>query len=145
MTPTLISLPTPTILSPFELTVQAIYSKSHPEYIKYIYLVAPISLAILNPIGFIMMEFQRTINSRNQSGGLCKALGKVLKGIAMNPIVNMTITGIIFNFILKSSLPQILDNIFLVLGKCTKNIIKYRVFLLLFVVLKRTLDNLHIS
>ncbi|KAK3780259.1 hypothetical protein RRG08_047248 [Elysia crispata] len=96
--------------------VQAIYSKSHPEYIKYIYLVAPISLAILNPIGFIMMEFQRTINSRNQSGGLCKALGKVLKGIAMNPIVNMTITGIIFNFILKSSLPQILDNIFLVLA-----------------------------
>ncbi|KAK3780258.1 hypothetical protein RRG08_047247 [Elysia crispata] len=99
--------------------VNAIYSESHPEYVKYLYLIAPVALAILNPIGFIMMEFQKTINSKHHgnNGGLFKALIKVLKGIALNPIVNMTVTGIIFNFILKGSLPGILDNIFLVLGQ----------------------------
>ncbi|GFR68725.1 integral membrane protein GPR155 [Elysia marginata] len=99
--------------------VDAIYSKIHPEYAEYIYLVAPISLALLNPIGFILMEFQNTINAREQgeSKGFCKALLKVLKEIALNPIVNMTVAGIIFNFILSSSIPEILDGIFKVLAE----------------------------
>ncbi|GFR68715.1 integral membrane protein GPR155, partial [Elysia marginata] len=59
--------------------VNAIYSKSHPDYVKYLYLIAPAALAILNPIGFIMMEFQKTLNSpdNEQNGGFCKALAKV--------------------------------------------------------------------
>ncbi|RUS82235.1 hypothetical protein EGW08_010011 [Elysia chlorotica] len=99
--------------------VNAIYSESHPEYVKYLYLIAPAALAILNPVGFVMMEFQKTINSGEHSdnGGFWKVLSKVLKEIAMNPIVNMTVTGIVFNFILDGSLPGILDNIFLVLGQ----------------------------
>lgn len=36
--------------------VDAVYSKSHPSYIKYIYLIAPISLCFLNPIAFFFME-----------------------------------------------------------------------------------------
>ncbi len=36
--------------------VSAIYSQTHPDYINYIYLLAPISLCILNPIAFLMLE-----------------------------------------------------------------------------------------
>ncbi|KAL1375313.1 hypothetical protein pipiens_004697 [Culex pipiens pipiens] len=36
--------------------VTALYSKIHPEYASYIYLLAPISLAFLNPIGYVLCE-----------------------------------------------------------------------------------------
>lgn len=36
--------------------LEAVYSKTHPDYLRYIYLIAPISLCILNPIAFFMME-----------------------------------------------------------------------------------------
>ena len=36
--------------------VIALYGASHPEFPAYLYLLAPISLAILNPIAFILME-----------------------------------------------------------------------------------------
>ena len=80
-------------------------------------MVAPIALAILNPIGFIMMELQKTLNSGGQGGGFLKATVKVLKEVALNPVVNMTVVGIVFNFILDGSLPGLVDNIFLVLGE----------------------------
>lgn len=37
--------------------VQALYHHAHPEYEKYLFLMAPLSLAILNPIGYIFLEF----------------------------------------------------------------------------------------
>lgn len=39
--------------------VMALYQKTHPEYASALYLMAPISLAILNPIGCIMMEISK--------------------------------------------------------------------------------------
>ena len=36
--------------------VNAVYGHSHPDYLRYIYLIAPISLCILNPIAFFMLE-----------------------------------------------------------------------------------------
>lgn len=40
----------------FKFLVLALYSKTHPDYPAYLYLMAPISLAILNPIAFVLME-----------------------------------------------------------------------------------------
>lgn len=34
------------------------------DYVSYIYLLAPVSLAIINPIGFTFMEFQKQISSK---------------------------------------------------------------------------------
>ena len=42
--------------------LKAIYGQSHPEYASYMYLIAPISLVILNPIGFIILEVGRANN-----------------------------------------------------------------------------------
>lgn len=39
--------------------VMALYQKAHPEYASYLYLMAPISLAILNPIGYVLMEISK--------------------------------------------------------------------------------------
>jgi predicted permease len=40
--------------------LEAIYSTSHPDYLRYIYLIAPVSLCILNPIAFLMLETNET-------------------------------------------------------------------------------------
>lgn len=39
--------------------LEALYRKTNPEFLQYIYLVAPISLMILNPIGFVMLEIDK--------------------------------------------------------------------------------------
>ena len=44
--------------------LKALYSQSHPEYPSYLYLLSPISLAILNPIGCILMEVDK-VKSKN--------------------------------------------------------------------------------
>ena len=45
--------------------VKALYGQSHPEYPSYLYLISPISLAILNPIGCVLMEVDK-VRSDNQ-------------------------------------------------------------------------------
>ena len=52
------------------LPVQALYGTSSSEgfnYVSYIYLLAPVSLAIINPIGFTCMEFQKQLSSKTMS------------------------------------------------------------------------------
>lgn len=34
------------------------------DYASYIYLLAPVSLAIINPIGFVFMELQKQLSNR---------------------------------------------------------------------------------
>lgn len=42
-----------------DFLVVALYQKTHPEYASYLYLMAPISLVLLNPIAFILMEVEK--------------------------------------------------------------------------------------
>lgn len=44
----------------------ALYKDIHPEYASYLYLMAPISLAILNPIGLILMEIAKISQNKNE-------------------------------------------------------------------------------
>ena len=50
----------------FFLLVMALYKDIHPEYASYLYLMAPISLAILNPIGLILMEIAKISQNKNE-------------------------------------------------------------------------------
>merc|ERR1719193_811098 len=52
--------------------LEAIYAESHPEFLEYIYLLAPVSLCILNPVGFFMLEFSK---SRPSPSGLATQRG----------------------------------------------------------------------
>ena len=46
--------------------VLALYGQSHPQFPAYLYLLAPISLAILNPIAFILIEIGTKLNEENK-------------------------------------------------------------------------------
>jgi len=47
--------------------LSSIYAKTHPEIPMYLYLLAPVNLVILNPIGLICMEIDKQINGANAS------------------------------------------------------------------------------
>ncbi|XP_053674350.1 integral membrane protein GPR155 [Anopheles nili] len=123
--------------------VSALYSKIHPEYASYIYLLAPISLAILNPIGFVLMEISKIKEKNaenNQSANevashpptTCPELAaqnrrKILKGKALvvfkmvesiffNPILLMTLLGVIGGQIFSNGLPVYLSSVLRSLG-----------------------------
>lgn len=45
----------------------ALYKDVHPEYASYLYLMAPISLALLNPIGLVLMEISKIIQTKAEA------------------------------------------------------------------------------
>ena len=102
------------------LSVEALYGKTNREYLQYIYLVAPISLVMLNPIGFTLLEIHRqkqeSVTSPTKRGN-CILVLKVIKEVLTNPIVFMVIIGIIGNFVFKQKVPGIIDDVLEVLGK----------------------------
>jgi len=99
------------------ITVKALYSESHPEFLQYIYLVAPISLVFLNPIGFTMLEIHRRSQDSAPNRGTCRVLLLVLKDVISNPIVFMVLIGIAGNFVFQQKVPTVLDDILQVLGE----------------------------
>lgn len=90
--------------------VEALYQTTYPEYLQYIYLVAPISLMMLNPIGFIFCEIQKWKDSQNASQNKVKIVGLGLLRVLQNPIVFMVFIGIAFNFILDQKVPEYMEN-----------------------------------
>lgn len=96
------------------LSVVALYEKVHPDYADYLYLMAPISLVILNPIGFILMELGKHDAASSE---LVERYTKwqlaftVAKSIVCNPVVFMTMLGIIGNFIFQHHLPLVVSGL----------------------------------
>uniref|UniRef100_A0A672T2X0 G protein-coupled receptor 155 n=1 Tax=Sinocyclocheilus grahami TaxID=75366 RepID=A0A672T2X0_SINGR len=80
--------------------VDALYRSSHPEYIQYIYLVAPVSLMLLNPVGFALCEIQRWRHTSDRSYSKLHVL--------KNPIVFMVIVGILSHFLFGGHVPVLL-------------------------------------
>jgi len=95
--------------------LNAIYGANHPEYPMYLYLLAPVSLAFLNPIGFVLMEIGK---SRDSSVAMSrsKIAVKAVQGIIKNPIITMTFLGILGNLIFHSSMPTIIHDFMQTLG-----------------------------
>lgn len=111
----------------FFFSVNALYRKTHPEYALYLYLMAPISLAILNPIAFVLMEINKQndqtpiITIEGQSKWcVCslKLLKQIAKGIAFNPVVVMTVLGIFGNAAFKHQLSIYIEGLLEVSGHC---------------------------
>ena len=90
-----------------------------------LYLVAPISLLFLNPIAFTLLEVDRVKLIENkestekgdekqhkdqhlESKGSLKALLSVLKGLISNPVIAMTVLGVIANSVFSSEPPLVL-------------------------------------
>ncbi|XP_069081477.1 lysosomal cholesterol signaling protein isoform X3 [Pleurodeles waltl] len=90
--------------------VEALYQSSYPEYLQYIYLVAPVSLIMLNPIGFIFCEIQKWRDHPNSSQNRFKIVGYALLHVFKNPIILMVFIGICFNFLLGQKIPTFMEN-----------------------------------
>ena len=95
--------------------IEAVYKHSHAEYGRYVYLIAPISLVILNPIGFFLIEIQKRIDNqrkhRGQSSDKFQLILTVFRQMSCNIIVLSTLFGVIFNQIFQQHLPNILESI----------------------------------
>uniref|UniRef100_A0A1B6CSN7 DEP domain-containing protein n=1 Tax=Clastoptera arizonana TaxID=38151 RepID=A0A1B6CSN7_9HEMI len=98
--------------------VAAIYQKTHPEYISYIYLLAPVNLVILNPFAFVLMEFhkQKTLLPGENDMTTVKMIKSILQSIATNPVVFMTLFGMLANIVCNHTLPIVVSEILNVFG-----------------------------
>ncbi|XP_050352067.1 integral membrane protein GPR155 isoform X2 [Nymphalis io] len=103
--------------------INAIYEKTHPEYSLYLYLMAPISLAILNPVAFILMEIDKqrqsppTVVVPQQHLQKLKMLLQLCKGIIFNPVLVMTILGIMGNIVFQHQLSVYIEGLLEVFGQ----------------------------
>lgn len=89
--------------------VEALYRNTHPEYLQYIYLVAPVSLMVLNPLGFALCEVQRWRSGEPHQQSKIRVLGLVVLQVVKNPIVFMVVIGIISHFLLNQKIPPFLE------------------------------------
>ncbi|KAJ2944304.1 hypothetical protein O0L34_g18290 [Tuta absoluta] len=104
--------------------INAIYEKTHPEYALYLYLMAPISLAILNPVAFVLMEVskqQATRQAMNEEErkinvSKLKLVKQIFKGIVYNPVLAMTVLGILGNILFKHKLSIYIEGLLQVFG-----------------------------
>nr|XP_020452055.1 integral membrane protein GPR155 [Monopterus albus]XP_020452056.1 integral membrane protein GPR155 [Monopterus albus] len=85
--------------------VEALYQSTYPEYLQYIYLVAPVSLMLLNPIGFAFCEIQKWKDQENHQQSKLLIAGLVVLQVLKNPIVFMVVIGIIAHFVLHQTVP----------------------------------------
>lgn len=97
-----------------------LYDKMQPTFSHYLYLVAPIQLAFLNPIGFLMMEYGRThedsIEQTTRPPARRRFLA-TLAGIAKNPVVIAPTLAIVWNVSTSgAALPSVVERILDSLG-----------------------------
>ncbi|XP_032682563.1 integral membrane protein GPR155 isoform X2 [Odontomachus brunneus] len=94
--------------------IDALYGQTHPEYAAYLYLMAPISLAILNPIGFVLLEIgKRRVEEHTSYKDMVLS---VVKGVVLNPVLFMTVLGIVGNLVFRHNVPHLLATILEVFG-----------------------------
>uniref|UniRef100_A0A8C1UFD9 G protein-coupled receptor 155a n=1 Tax=Cyprinus carpio TaxID=7962 RepID=A0A8C1UFD9_CYPCA len=89
--------------------VEALYRNTHPEYLQYIYLVAPVSLMVLNPLGFALCEVQKRRTGEPQQQSKLRVLGSVLLQVLKNPVVFMVVIGVISHFLLSQKIPPFME------------------------------------
>ena len=94
--------------------IESVFGHGH-EFVGLLYLVAPISLIILNPIGFILLEMGRGKKEKSEGSSLATFLS-VLKGLLTNPVVGMTVLGVLGNFAFSSKPPSHLTKFLEALG-----------------------------
>ncbi|XP_014253111.1 integral membrane protein GPR155 [Cimex lectularius] len=92
--------------------VMTVYGKNHP-FVSYLYLIAPVSLVMLNPIGFILMEIGKR---KGMTTSKLQLLLSTVTSIITNPVVLMTALGIIGNFIFSHKVPVALSSLLSAFG-----------------------------
>lgn len=88
--------------------ISSLYAGIEPFYAEYLYVLAPIQLLIINPAGIFMMELSRQLSSsRLSSRNLIVA---VVWGVLRNPVILMTVAGLVWNVLGPHKLPVVLSS-----------------------------------
>ena len=96
--------------------LESVFGHGH-DFVGLLYLVAPISLIILNPFGFILLEMDKGKKGKGKEGSSSLATFlSVLKGLLTNPVVGMTVLGVLGNFAFSSKPPSHLTKFLKALG-----------------------------
>ena len=82
------------------------------SFSKYLYVLAPVQLLILNPVGIFMMEIQKHNHHFNsdESNNRSSLIVPVIKGVFKNPIIIMTIFGLIWNLAFSHFIPVMISS-----------------------------------
>ena len=93
----------------------SLYSNTHPAFPNYLYVLAPLQLIILNPIGLCLMEFSKSRASISHRSGrtnvpIPSLLLPVITRTAASPIVTMPIAGTLWNLIIGPEVPKMLGD-----------------------------------
>lgn len=77
----------------------SLYHVDHPNFPDYLYVIAPLQLVLISPCGIFLMELHkyRTQNQSNSSTSALKIIIQVSKRTFLNPIIIMTIGGVVWN------------------------------------------------
>ena len=94
--------------------LESVFGHGH-KFVGLLYLVAPISLIILNPIGFVLLEMDKGRKEKEKVGKVATFL-RVLKGLLTNPVVGMTVLGVLGNFAFHRKPPSYLSKFLKALG-----------------------------
>ncbi|CAG2169311.1 unnamed protein product [Oppiella nova] len=87
----------------------SLYAKSNPQFAGYLYVLAPIQLVLLNPMGLLLIETDKQCRRQRLQLNNCSViLLKVLKQIIKNPIIVMTVLGILWNRMFNHTIPELL-------------------------------------
>lgn len=107
--------------------LDSLYRTRRPEYASYMYLVSPLSLVILNPVGFFLMEVEKVRRLSKRSlldGSKVKLTKAVLKAgwavtvkVVTHPHVWVSLLGILVNTYWKDCLPILVTDVLKVMGR----------------------------
>jgi len=95
--------------------LHTVYGPDHP-FVGLLYLAAPISLLILNPIGFLLIEASRSSDNGTSSNSALNRFLLVLRGLVCNPILSMTVLGMVANFLFHRDPPDMMVKFLTALG-----------------------------
>ncbi|XP_053203069.1 integral membrane protein GPR155-like [Panonychus citri] len=93
--------------------LSSLYDSSQPHFADYLYVVAPLQLLFINPCGLFLLEMYKYRQAEDASSSVTKTrtiviIGTVLKNTITNPIVVMTLAGLIWNLFLGNTVPEML-------------------------------------
>ncbi|XP_067129150.1 lysosomal cholesterol signaling protein-like [Centruroides vittatus] len=96
--------------------VQSIFGNAQSSYPGYMYIIAPLSHVLFNPIGFLLMEAEKArtqhiIPSTRSRCAYHLIIFNVFRGVVKNPCVIMTVLGILANLLFSGYLPYIIERI----------------------------------
>eukprot|EP00730_Choanoeca_flexa_P001953 TRINITY_DN10854_c0_g1_i6.p1 TRINITY_DN10854_c0_g1~~TRINITY_DN10854_c0_g1_i6.p1 ORF type:complete len:849 (+),score=177.43 TRINITY_DN10854_c0_g1_i6:1420-3966(+) len=88
-----------------------------PEVSKYLFIVAPVSLLIINPLCLVLTEISATRNGLRSNTSAQRSLLRIVVQVLRKPVVSMVILGLVLNPAFGGNPPTFLRSLFDVLGR----------------------------